>query len=70
MILLVETNKKGAQLAAERILNLMRLSLPSTCSMGISEYPTDATEKDVLIDKADKALYQAKTTGKNKICLA
>ncbi|HAJ56310.1 MAG TPA: hypothetical protein DCL35_00910 [Candidatus Omnitrophica bacterium] len=70
MILLVETDKKGAALAAERILNLVRLSLPTTVSMGISDYPADATERDVLIDKADKALYQAKTTGKNKVVLS
>lgn len=69
-ILLVETDKKGAQLAAERLLNLVRLSLPATISIGLSEYPTDAKEKDTLIDKADKALYKAKTTGKNKICSA
>jgi two-component system cell cycle response regulator len=70
VILMIETDKKGANLAAERILNLVRLSLPTTISVGISDYPADATEKDVLIGKADKALYQAKTTGKNKICLA
>jgi diguanylate cyclase (GGDEF)-like protein len=70
VILMIETDKKGAILASERILNLVRLSLPTTVSMGISDYPADATEKDVLVDKADKALYQAKTSGKNKICLA
>lgn len=70
VILMIETDKKGAHLAAERILNLACLSLPTTLSMGIADYPTDATEKDILIDKADKALYQAKVTGKNKICLA
>ena len=70
VILMIETDKKGANLAAERILNLACLSLPTTLSMGIADYPTDATEKDILIDKADKALYQAKVTGKNKICLA
>jgi len=70
VVLMIETDKKGANLAAERILNLVRLSLPTTISMGVSDYPSDATEKNVLIDKADKALYQAKTTGKNKICLA
>ncbi len=70
LILMIETDKKGAALAAERILNLIRLSLPSTCSMGIADFPADATEKDVLVGKADKALYQAKSTGKNKICLA
>jgi diguanylate cyclase (GGDEF)-like protein len=69
-LLMIETDKKGAVLAGERVLNLVRLSLPTTISMGISDYPTDATEKNVLIDKADKALYQAKTTGKNKLVLA
>ncbi|MFB3918815.1 sensory box/GGDEF family protein [Candidatus Velamenicoccus archaeovorus] len=69
-ILLIETNKDGARLAAERLLNLVRLSLPATISMGIAEFPTDSKEKDMLIDKADKALYQAKTTGKNKVILA
>jgi len=69
-ILLIETNKDGARLAAERLLNLVRLSLPTTISMGIAEFPTDSKEKDMLIDKADKALYQAKTTGKNKAVLA
>lgn len=69
-ILMIETDKKGACLAAERILGLVRLSLPTTVSMGIADYPTDATEKDVLIDKADKALYQAKETGKDKVVLA
>jgi diguanylate cyclase (GGDEF)-like protein len=69
-ILLIETNKEGARLAAERLLNLVRLSLPTTISMGIAEFPTDSKEKDMLIDKADKALYQAKTTGKNKVVLA
>jgi diguanylate cyclase (GGDEF)-like protein len=70
VVLMIETDKKGATLAAERILNLVRLSLQTTISIGISDYPADATEKDVLIDKADKALYQAKTTGKNKLVLA
>lgn len=70
VILMIETDKKAATLAAERILNLVRLSLQTTISIGIADYPADATEKDVLIDKADKALYQAKTTGKNKVVLA
>ena len=69
-ILLVETDKKGALLACERILELARMSLGTTISMGIADFPDDATEKDVLIDKADKALYKAKETGKDKICLA
>jgi diguanylate cyclase (GGDEF)-like protein len=70
VVMMVETDKKGAKLAAERILNLVHLSLPTTISVGVSEYPNDATEKDDLISKADQAMYKAKTTGKNKVCLA
>lgn len=70
VILMIETDKKGACLAAERMLGLVRLSLPTTVSMGIADYPGDAVEKDILIDKADKALYQAKEAGKDRVCLA
>ena len=70
VVMMVETDKKGATLAAERILNLVHLSLPTTISVGLSEYPNDAKEKDDLISKADQAMYKAKTTGKNKVCLA
>jgi len=67
-ILMIETDRKGALLCCERILNLVRMSLPTTISIGLSDFPTDATEKDPLLQKADKALYQAKTTGKDKVC--
>lgn len=39
-------------------------------SSGISTFPEDGKSKSVLIKKADKALYKAKHTGKNKTCLA
>lgn len=34
-------------------------------SIGISLYPEDGTELDILLKKADKAMYQAKKEGKN-----
>ncbi|WP_373498053.1 diguanylate cyclase domain-containing protein [Desulfococcus sp.] len=34
-------------------------------SIGISLYPEDGTELDILLKKADKAMYQAKKDGKN-----
>jgi PleD family two-component response regulator len=46
------------------------MRMPTTISIGLSDFPTDATEKDPLLDKADKALYQAKTSGKDKVCTA
>lgn len=38
-----------------------------TVSIGVARYEKGDTGND-LIDKADKALYRAKETGKNKIC--
>lgn len=38
-----------------------------TMSMGICKFPTDGDNVEELIKKADIALYEAKTTGKNRI---
>lgn len=39
----------------------------STCSFGITTYATGDTELD-MFNKADRALYNAKDTGKNRVC--
>jgi len=41
-----------------------------TVSMGIATYPEDGTNWIEIRRKADGAMYRAKTSGKNKICLA
>ncbi len=63
--------KDGAAIA-ERILQLMRepflLSerpIRSSCSIGISFYPTEADNPDLLFRNADFALMQAKAAGRN-----
>ena len=38
-----------------------------TISVGLASYPGSATTKDILIEKAREALFQAKLKGKNKI---
>ena len=40
-----------------------------TISAGLSTYPEDALDKERLIYLADMALYEAKRTGKNKVCV-
>ncbi|MBF0647068.1 EAL domain-containing protein [Desulfuromonas acetoxidans] len=58
--------------AAGKILDLLAEpvtidghDLVSTGSLGISVYPTDADEVDLLLKHADTAMYQAKETGRN-----
>ena len=44
--------------------------LPSkklTISAGVASYPVDADSRQSLIEKADKALYTAKTLGRNRV---
>ncbi|MGZ6317424.1 MAG: diguanylate cyclase [Anaerolineales bacterium] len=41
-----------------------------TISIGVSVYPDDGTTADELIGAADQALYEAKQTGRNRVCLA
>ena len=68
--LLDRTDKKGAALVAERVRTLVNLYTPVTVSIGVSSSPEDSIEGEGLIAKADAALYQAKSKGKNQVCLA
>lgn len=79
IILLLNTEKLYASIIAQRIQSaLSDLSLPSkllnsidklTVSVGIADYPYSSKSPIDLINKADQVLYQAKKTGKNKVCL-
>jgi diguanylate cyclase (GGDEF)-like protein len=43
-------------------------TIPSpTVSQGVAMFPSDATNIEELIDKADSALYRAKDLGRNQI---
>ena len=37
-----------------------------TMSFGVASYPEDGSEKQILIDRADKALYHSKENGRNQ----
>ena len=77
LIILAETDKEQAKFAAERIRQAVETKhikaydeeLKLTISIGIATFPEDAKDTDELIEKADSALYQAKQTGRNKVCI-
>ena len=78
VILLPETALSGAVVVAERI----RMAIESfnfkplgcqhgvTISIGISEFPLNGIDTKELVDRADEALYEAKTNGRNCVCMA
>jgi diguanylate cyclase (GGDEF)-like protein len=74
-LLLLDSDKKGALRTGERIRHAIeehRFKLNNrlvkiTISGGIACWPSDAQEKQLLIKKADMALYYSKEKGKNKI---
>lgn len=52
----------------EHILHSSQGNIPVTCSMGVAEMSHDAIETvDQLLNKADKALYSAKQSGRNQV---
>jgi diguanylate cyclase (GGDEF)-like protein len=79
-VILPETTKQEALVVAERIrasiaghvfTTSMGKSIGNvTVTIGLSSFPDDAQDRVELIDKADKSLYQGKTSGKNRICAA
>lgn len=75
VVLLPETNRRGAQELAERIRRSVEVSrvdirggaMNTTVSIGIASYPEDGGNLEVILDKADKAMYRAKQRGRNRV---
>ncbi|MFB2872837.1 sensor domain-containing diguanylate cyclase [Aeromonas jandaei] len=72
MVVLPNTRHAEAQLVASKFqLLLQRETIcphgPATLSFGLAEYEQDE-QKESLMVRADRALYQAKLQGKNRIC--
>jgi diguanylate cyclase (GGDEF)-like protein len=76
VVLLPQTDTEQALVAAERIratVEGMTCSFgdrPVTVSIGIATYPETAQDPDSLLTRADRAMYQAKETGRNRIASA
>ena len=70
MIILSRADKPEAQVVAERLRAQVNLYLAATVSIGLACAPQDGKDSQDLIEKADTALYEAKRTGKNKLCAA
>jgi diguanylate cyclase (GGDEF)-like protein len=72
-VVLPETDTAGALLVAERIrksaaariIKAYDATLRITVSIGIASFPEDGKLPEELIDKADWALYRAKSQGRN-----
>lgn len=79
IVLLPETSKKDATIAAERIRQaIAEQSVPTdtakgpvsiTVSIGVTQLKGKEETLKHLIDQADQALYAAKESGRNRVCV-
>ena len=79
VIVLPGCDAAGARLAAERVRAAVASmsvliggkSVPVTCSVGVAISPEAVeTDRDALLAAADRALYQAKGAGRNRVVMA
>lgn len=77
LVLLPETDGKGSIIAAERLCEMINLQvfkyknppiqLRLTASFGVSVFRKEDRDYIDIIKRADKALYMAKTNGRNRV---
>jgi len=78
-ILLVDTGHTGAVSVAERIRRTVAETvfeggggapIRLTISIGVATFPDHSDDREGLLDLADKAMYRAKSLGRNVVCSA
>lgn len=78
-IVLVDTRESQALEVAERIRASVAShafesspgqTLSLTCSIGVATYPRHGDTRETLLEAADKAMYRAKSNGRNRVCSA
>lgn len=76
-VILVNTDQKLAEIIAERIrheiaatpIHTRGHNIPVTISIGLAMLRGDE-ERDAVIERADRAMYEAKRMGRNRVCVA
>ena len=75
MILMLANRQAGAEIVAKKIQEALRApftlgnyEVSVTASIGITSYPADATDPELLIKYADTAMYRAKQKGRDTFC--
>jgi diguanylate cyclase (GGDEF)-like protein len=78
-IVLPDTGETGAGQVAERIRRTVEEtafeagrgdSMRLTCCVGYATFPRHGRDRGTLLDAADKAMYRAKSLGRNRVCSA
>lgn len=75
-VLCEETDARGARLLAERVREELESTevptelgpLKVTASLGVATFPDHAKTAEALFAQGDRALYEAKSRGRNQVC--
>jgi diguanylate cyclase (GGDEF)-like protein len=73
-VILPQAGIEGALIVAERLRRrIEQMEVPGvghiTASLGIATFPQHASSRDSLVVAADRALYNAKSAGRNCVCI-
>ena len=78
VIILPTAHAKDAKKIGERLLKIIKThdfkadddkTFNLSTSIGIAEYPRDAKNREEILKIADKMMYEAKQTGRGRVCL-
>jgi diguanylate cyclase (GGDEF)-like protein len=76
ILLLPDTSREGGVVVAEKLrqaiaqIALPEVDRPITASFGVATLPDDGLDAGTLVRSADRALYQAKADGRDRVVAA
>ena len=75
VVILPQADTEGAMIVAERLRKrIEQMEVPGfgqvTASFGVATFPNHASSRDTLVVAADRALYNSKNTGRNRVSAA